>query len=154
MIGATVVGNPAATVITSSPFFILLSPSFGEVKAIKAKRFADEPELVKEQYLTPKNSANSFSNCSVYLPAVSQKSNAESTSAEISFSSKTRPAYGIRSPGVNVLLIFLCLTSKYLIAASITFFLNFFLILSYPYETSILELEYSLICRKHTVLIS
>ena len=41
MIGFTVVGNPAATPITSSPFIIDLSPSFGEVNVEKATRFAD-----------------------------------------------------------------------------------------------------------------
>ena len=38
MIGATVVGNPAATVMTSSPGQIRFSPSFGDVSAMKAKR--------------------------------------------------------------------------------------------------------------------
>src|SRR3990172_8263602 len=42
----------------------------------------------------------------------------ESTSAAISFSSNTRPAYGIRSPGVKN-LFFLCLTSKCLTAETI-----------------------------------
>ena len=49
IIGATVVGNPAATVITSSPRFTLRSPSSGEVNAINARRFAEEPELTSEQ---------------------------------------------------------------------------------------------------------
>jgi hypothetical protein len=47
--GLTVVGNPAATVITSSPGFNCLSPSSGDVSAVNAKRFADEPEFVSKQ---------------------------------------------------------------------------------------------------------
>ena len=53
--GVTVVGNPAATVITSSPLLIRRSPNFGDVKAINANKFADEPELVNEQKRTFKN---------------------------------------------------------------------------------------------------
>lgn len=68
MIGAIVVGKPAATVITSSPFFIHRSPSFKEVSAIKAKRFAEEPELTSEQYLTPIYSAKSLSSKSPINP--------------------------------------------------------------------------------------
>ncbi len=45
MIGLTVVGKPAATVITSSPGLSRRSPSFGEVRAVTASRSADEPEL-------------------------------------------------------------------------------------------------------------
>ena len=62
MAGVTVVGNPQATVITSSPFLICLSPSSGAVRAINAIRFADEPELTKCAYLAPIQLANSFSN--------------------------------------------------------------------------------------------
>ena len=100
MIGATVVGKPAATVITSSPRCICLSSSNGEVNAIKANKLAEDPELTNEQYRTPRYFANSSSNCTVYLPAVSQNSNAESTRLHISLLSYTREAYGIRSPGV------------------------------------------------------
>ena len=49
IIGATVVGKPQATVITSSPRFTRRSPSNGEVSAINAIRFAEEPELTREQ---------------------------------------------------------------------------------------------------------
>ena len=38
--GLTVVGKPAATPITSSPFLIALSPSFGEVNVLKATKLA------------------------------------------------------------------------------------------------------------------
>ena len=41
--GATVVGNPAATVMTSSPRRIRRSPSLSDVSAMKASRLADEP---------------------------------------------------------------------------------------------------------------
>ena len=82
--GVTVVGNPAATVIISSPRLTLLSPSKGDVSAINAMRFADDPELTSEQKRTPMYSASSFSNCCVYLPEVSQNSKALSTRLHIS----------------------------------------------------------------------
>ena len=56
--GFTVVGKPPATVITSSPAFNLLSPSRGEVNEHNANKFAELPELVKLQNLTPKDFAN------------------------------------------------------------------------------------------------
>ena len=52
-IGLTVVGKPAATVITSSPGCRRRSPSFGEVRAETASRFADEPELQRIACRTP-----------------------------------------------------------------------------------------------------
>ena len=54
MIGATVVGNPAATVMTSSPGRMARLPSNGEVRAINASRFAEEPELTNAQYFVPR----------------------------------------------------------------------------------------------------
>ena len=90
--GVIVVGNPAATVIISSPLLILLSPNSGEVRAMKALRLADEPELTTDTYLTLRYSPSCFSNCSVYLPDVSQNSNAESTRFIISLLSYTRLA--------------------------------------------------------------
>ena len=62
MIGFTVVGNPAATAITSSPFFIALSFNFGEVKVEKAIKFAEEPELTVSKHLTSRKFANFSSN--------------------------------------------------------------------------------------------
>src|SRR5574344_2149772 len=50
--GFTVVGNPHATVITSSPFFIWRSLSSGAVSVVNARRFADEPELTRCAHLT------------------------------------------------------------------------------------------------------
>ena len=54
----------------------------------KANRFAEEPEFVKEQYLTPNHSAKPFSNLRAHGPAVNQKSREESTKLTSSFSSK------------------------------------------------------------------
>ena len=45
IIGFTVVGNPAATVIISSPGRSLLAPNFSEVSDVIANKLADEPEL-------------------------------------------------------------------------------------------------------------
>ena len=86
-IGVTVVGNPAATVITSSPGNTLRSPKRGEVSAMNARRFAEDPELTAEQYFTCKYFASPRSNCSVYLPEVSQNSREESTRFTISSAS-------------------------------------------------------------------
>ncbi len=44
--GLTVVGKPAATVITSSPGLRARSPNFGEVSAVSASKFAEEPDVV------------------------------------------------------------------------------------------------------------
>ena len=87
-IQATVVGNPAATVITSSPRFIWRSFNSGAVRALKARRLADEPELQSEQYFTPNHLANPFSNLWAQGPAVNQKSSDASTRLTISSSSK------------------------------------------------------------------
>ena len=54
MAGATVVGNPQATVIISSPLFTLRSPSKWEVSVMKASRLAEEPEFTREQKRTPR----------------------------------------------------------------------------------------------------
>ena len=64
----------------------------GDVKAMNARRLADEPEFTRKQCGTPRKSANRFSNASAYSPAVSQKSSEASTRLAISFSSKRRPA--------------------------------------------------------------
>ena len=90
--GVTVVGNPAATVMISSPRLILRSPSSGEVSAIKAFRFAEEPELTSEQNFTPRYFDSFRSNSSVYLPDVSQNSRALSTRLHISALSYTLDA--------------------------------------------------------------
>ncbi len=48
--GDTVVGKPAAQVITSSPFFNRLDSSInGEVNVLKAIKLADDPELTAKQ---------------------------------------------------------------------------------------------------------
>ena len=67
IIGFTVVGNPEATVITSSPFLILSTPYFSEVRDEKAIKFAEEPELTGTVCLIPRKFENFSSNKSVYL---------------------------------------------------------------------------------------
>ena len=98
-IGAIVVGNPQATVITSSPLLIRRFPRLGEVSAMNAIRFAEEPLFTRCAHFTPSHCANSCSNRSANLPVVSQKSRDASIRADISFSSNTLRAYGILSPG-------------------------------------------------------
>ena len=61
-IGFIVVGNPAATVITSSKGFIALSLSLGEVRLVNAIKFADDPEFTVINCLMPINFANFFQN--------------------------------------------------------------------------------------------
>ena len=53
-IGFTVVGKPAATVITSSPCLILRFPKLSDVNDEKAIRLADDPELTSREELTPR----------------------------------------------------------------------------------------------------
>ena len=60
IIGLTVVGKLAATVIISSPFLIALSFNFEEVSVENATKFAEEPELTVNKHLTPKNADNFF----------------------------------------------------------------------------------------------
>ena len=73
MIGFTVVGKPAATVMTSSPGRRRRSRSRGEVSAVSASRFADEPEFTSRAWRCPVVSRRRRSNASVSGPAVSQK---------------------------------------------------------------------------------
>ena len=70
----TVVGNPAATVKTSSPGLRARSPNFELVNAVKASKLADDPELTIDAWRMPTVLAKRLSNCSVYGPEVSQKS--------------------------------------------------------------------------------
>jgi hypothetical protein len=44
-----------------------LSPSFGDVKVLKATKLAEDPEFTDKQYLTPKKAAIFFSNSSTIL---------------------------------------------------------------------------------------
>ena len=60
IIGFTVVGKPAATVATSSPSLICLSPSVGEQRVLNAIKLAEEPELTVIRCLTPKNLESFF----------------------------------------------------------------------------------------------
>ena len=73
-IGLTVVGKPAATVITSSPAGAAGRPSRWLVSAAKATRLALEPELTSSACGTPSRPANSASNAASIGPRVSQKS--------------------------------------------------------------------------------
>ena len=59
-IGATVVGKPAATVITSSPLTNFFSFNLYDVRADIATKFALEPELTNKHFFAPRNSDNSF----------------------------------------------------------------------------------------------
>src|SRR5262249_46366494 len=61
IIGLTVVGNPVAAVMTSSPGFNANFPNTGAVRQLSANKFAEEPELTKDTYRTPRNCENSFS---------------------------------------------------------------------------------------------
>src|SRR5437016_5608115 len=104
MIGLTVVGNAAATVITSSPGLSRCSPRLGEVKAVTAQRFAEEPEFTREALRIPINFAKSLSNCSLKRPDVSQKSSEASTASFSSSASKTFPETGTgEEAGTNAL---------------------------------------------------
>src|SRR6202044_3436018 len=94
MIGFTVVGKPAATVMTSSPGFSRRSPSLGDVRAVNATRLAEEPELTREQLLTPIKRASFFSNAFAKRPVVNQQSRAESTTERKSVPSMTFPDTG------------------------------------------------------------
>src|SRR5580700_2328414 len=102
MIGLTVVGNPAATVMTSSPGTSLRSPSDGDVRHDKAARLADDPELTSEAQRTPIKAANSRSNCAAKRPVVSHASSEASTNNSSSVESKTLPDTGtLLCPGSN-----------------------------------------------------
>jgi hypothetical protein len=104
-IGLTVVGKPAATVMTSSPGFSARSPSLGEVSALRATRLADEPEFTSDADRTPTNRASFFSNSLAQRPVVNHASSADSTTALISAASITLPETGtVEWPGTNVRL--------------------------------------------------
>src|ERR1700678_2377107 len=100
MIGLTVVGNPAATVMTSSPATSLRSPSDGDVRDESAARFAEEPELTSDAHRTPMKAAKSRSNSAAKRPVVSQASSDASTRSSSSELSNTLPDTGtLLSPG-------------------------------------------------------
>jgi hypothetical protein len=58
MMGFTVVGNPMATVRTSSPGLRARSPNLGEVSPLSAHRFALDPLFTKRADRAPTKSAN------------------------------------------------------------------------------------------------
>ena len=95
--GETVVGNAAATVITSSPGLICRGPRLLDVRAMKARRLAEDPEFTKMHCFEPMKFARPSSNTSVNRPWVNQNSKDASTRPISSFSSKTLPAKGYAS---------------------------------------------------------
>src|SRR3989338_1694033 len=100
--GFTVVGNPAARVITSSSGFNALSPKLSDVSVDNAIKLAEEPEFAVRTKFTPRNFPISFSKSELYFPAVSQKSNDEATSVLISLVPYTLPDTGMNVfPGTN-----------------------------------------------------
>ena len=99
-IGLTVVGKPAATVITSSPGRSRRSPSLGEVSAVSASRFAEDPELTSSAWRWPVRRARSRSKTRASGPAVSQKSRLVRTSSTTSSGPNTRPEAGTRGLSV------------------------------------------------------
>src|ERR1700690_2238580 len=102
MIGLTVVGKPAATVMTSSPGLRRRSPSLGDVSALMASRLADEPELTSEALRTPTKRASLRWKSSAKRPVVNQLSRAESTTELMSAASITLPETGTDDrPGLN-----------------------------------------------------
>ena len=102
-IGLTVVGKPAATPITSSPFWIARSPNLEEVRVENATRFAEEPEFTVIRCLTPINSANFFSKRSLKRPVVNQPSKEASTMFSNSSEPISLPEGGTTVwPGTNV----------------------------------------------------
>ena len=61
-------GNPVATVITSSPFLIARSFNFGEVKELNANKFADDPEFTGIVFLILRNLLSITKNeCQLFL---------------------------------------------------------------------------------------
>ncbi|SEH85524.1 hypothetical protein BAZSYMB_GCONTIG00831_0 [Bathymodiolus azoricus thioautotrophic gill symbiont] len=106
-IGLTVVGKPAATPMTSSPFLMALLPNFGDVSVANATKLADEPELTVIKCLISINSDSSFSNLRLKRPVVSQPSNDASTIYCNSVAPITFPDGGTTLlPGLKVFSIY------------------------------------------------
>src|SRR5258708_15819393 len=80
-VGLTVVGNPVAAVITSSPGLRRRFFSFLDVSAEKATRLAEDPELTVMASFVPTRLANLSSNPSLKRPVANQKSEAHPTTA-------------------------------------------------------------------------
>jgi hypothetical protein len=78
IIGFIVVGNHAATVITSSQGLIRLVHNSTAVRAVNARRLAELHELQVSANLIHINSANSFSNLSFRLHSVQWQSKTDS----------------------------------------------------------------------------
>ena len=102
-IGAIVVGNPQATLITSSPLWIARLPRDGLVRAEKAIRLAELPELVVRTALHPKNCVSPSSSCRLNWPAVNQPRSTASCISSFSLSPTTWPEAGMYVlPGMNI----------------------------------------------------
>src|ERR1022692_3400497 len=88
--------------MTSSPGVSRRSPSFGEVRALRATRLAEEPELTSDAERTPTNRARFRSKVSANRPAVNQASSAQSTTALTSETSITLADTGTgETPGIK-----------------------------------------------------
>src|ERR1700753_2993417 len=100
--GLTVVGKPAATVMTSSPGLSRRSPNFLEVNALKATRFAEDPEFTSEAERTPTKLASLRSKSFAQRPVVNHPSSTESTTEHMSAASMHLPHTGTgETPGMN-----------------------------------------------------
>src|SRR5271169_2653628 len=110
MMGFTVVGKPAATVMTSSPTLSLRSPRDGDVRHESAARLAEDPELTSDAQRTPMNAAKSRSNAAAKRPVVNHASSDASTRCSISDESTTLPetgtplSLGLNASGVSIAL--------------------------------------------------
>ncbi len=88
--------------MTSSPGRIARSPSSGDVSAVNATRFADEPELTVIAWATPTYAARRASNSALKRPVVSHASSDASTMLRISGAPTTLPDGGTGVvPGTN-----------------------------------------------------
>ena len=106
-------GKPIATVSTSSPALSARLPNLGDVRPLKAQRFALDPLLTNRADLAPTKSANCFSKSLVCFPAVNHPSRLESTKETKSSGERTFPDTGTGvSPATNSLLPSECLANS------------------------------------------
>ena len=91
--------------MTSMPGLSWRSPSLGLVRAERATRLAEEPELTREAERRPKKRASLRSKSLAKRPVVNQASRAESTTEQMSSASMTLPETWTPDwPGVNSFL--------------------------------------------------
>ena len=80
------VGNPAATVIISSPGYNFLSFNKGDVNAEIANKFADDPEFVDRENFEPVIFDNCFSNSELkYISSMFSELNILNISLDLYF---------------------------------------------------------------------